>query len=104
MADRCEEWTENNYFPVIENEAGIAQSVQRRAGRSGFDSRKGQAISLLYSVQSGSGAHPAPYLVSTGGGGGRQGRETDDSSPSSSDVRNGGAIPPLPHMSSWHSA
>jgi hypothetical protein len=24
--------------------------------------------------------------------------------PSSAEVKNGGAIPPLPHMSSWHSA
>jgi hypothetical protein len=30
-----------------------------------------------------------------------KGRETDHSLPSSSEVKNGGAIPPLPHMSSW---
>jgi hypothetical protein len=29
------------------------------------------------------------------------GRETDHSPPSSADVKNGGAIPPLPHMFSW---
>jgi hypothetical protein len=34
----------------------------------------------------------------------RQGREADRSPPSSAEVNNGGAIPPLPHMSSWHSA
>jgi hypothetical protein len=33
----------------------------------------------------------------------RQGCEADHSSPSSADVRNGGAIPPTP-LSSWHSA
>jgi hypothetical protein len=32
----------------------------------------------------------------------RQGREADHSPPSSDEVKNGGAIPPLPHMSSWH--
>jgi hypothetical protein len=32
----------------------------------------------------------------------RQGREGDRSSPSSAKVKNGGVIPPLPHMSSWH--
>jgi hypothetical protein len=37
-------------------------------------------------------------------GGKRPGREADHSSPSSAEVKNGGAIPPLPHMSSWHSA
>jgi hypothetical protein len=34
----------------------------------------------------------------------RQGRESDHSPPSSAEVKKGGAIPPLPHMSSWHSA
>jgi hypothetical protein len=37
------------------------------AGRPGFDSRQGQDISLLYSVQTGSGAHPASYTMDTGG-------------------------------------
>jgi hypothetical protein len=34
----------------------------------------------------------------------RPGREADHSPPSSAEVKNGGAIPPLPNMSSWHSA
>jgi hypothetical protein len=34
----------------------------------------------------------------------RPGSEADHSSPSSAEVKNGGAIPPLPHMSSWHGA
>jgi hypothetical protein len=34
----------------------------------------------------------------------RLGREADYSYPSSAEVKTGGAIPPLPHMSSWHSA
>jgi hypothetical protein len=31
-------------------------------------------------------------------------RESDHSLPASTEVKNGGAIPPLPHMYSWHSA
>jgi hypothetical protein len=34
----------------------------------------------------------------------RPGREADHSSPSNSEVNNGGAIPLLPPMSSWHRA
>jgi hypothetical protein len=34
----------------------------------------------------------------------RPGHESDNSSPSSTEVKNGEAISPLPHMSSWHSA
>jgi hypothetical protein len=32
------------------------------------------------------------------------GRVADDSPPSGAEVKNGRAIPPLPHMSSWHGA
>jgi hypothetical protein len=34
----------------------------------------------------------------------RQGREADHSSLFSAEPKKRGAIPPLPHMSSWHSA
>jgi hypothetical protein len=50
---------------------------------------------------------PGSYPMGTGAlspGIKRSGREADHSPPSSSKVKNGGAIPPLPHMSSWHSA
>jgi hypothetical protein len=33
----------------------------------------------------------------------RPGREAENSPPSSAKVKNGGAIPSLPHRSSWHS-
>jgi hypothetical protein len=41
-----------------------------------------------------------------GGGGGvkQQRHEADHSPPSSADIKSGGVIPPLPSMSSWHSA
>jgi hypothetical protein len=37
-----------------------------RAGRPGFDSRQGQDFSLLHSVHTGYGAHPAFYPMGTG--------------------------------------
>jgi hypothetical protein len=49
----------------------------------------------------GSGAHPATYPMGTGGsfpGSKAAGREDDHSSLSSAEVKNGGAIPPLPHV------
>jgi hypothetical protein len=73
------------------------------AGRPGFDSWKRQDFSLLHSVQTGSGAHPAPYPMDTGGaspGVKLPGHEADHSPPFSADVKNGRAIPPLLHMSS----
>jgi hypothetical protein len=38
-----------------------------RAGQPGLDSRQGQDVSLIHNLQTGSGAHPASYPVSTGG-------------------------------------
>jgi hypothetical protein len=32
------------------------------------------------------------------------GREADHSPPPAAEIKNSGAIPPLPHISSWHSA
>jgi hypothetical protein len=55
--------------------------------------------SLLHSVQIGSEAHPASYKMGTGGcfpGKKRPGHETDYSRQPSVEVKNGGAIPPLP--------
>jgi hypothetical protein len=87
----------------------IAQSVKRRA--TGWTAPVRfpavQDFSLLHSVQAGSGAHTASYPMGIGGsftGGKRQGREADRSPPSSAEVKNGGAIPPLPTCLQWHSA
>jgi hypothetical protein len=76
----------------------IAQSVQRRAtdwtiGVLGFDSRRGLGIFLFTTastVQNGSGAHPASYLMGTRGsfpGVKRPGREADHSPPSIAEVK-----------------
>jgi hypothetical protein len=49
----------------------------------------------------------ASYPICTGGdcpGVKRPGCEADYSPSSSAEVKNGGAISPLPHTSSWHSA
>jgi hypothetical protein len=58
--------------------------------------------SLPHSVQAGSGPHPAPYPIGLRGlyilGVKQQGREADHSLPSSTEVKNDGAMPPLPHM------
>jgi hypothetical protein len=49
-----------------------------------------------------SGAHPASYPMGTGGyfPGGKA-AEADHSSPSSTEVKNDGVIPPLHHTPSW---
>jgi hypothetical protein len=78
------------------------------AGRLLFDSRQGQEI-FLYSTASGPTLGPTQSLMQCVPGAfspglKRQGREADHSPPSSAEVKNGGAIPPLPHTSSWHGA
>jgi hypothetical protein len=72
-----------------------------------FDSQQEKNFSLLHSVQTGSVVYSASSLMGTGGsesGIKRQGREANQSPPCSVEVKNGGAIFPLPHMSSGHSA
>jgi hypothetical protein len=64
-------------------------------------------FSLLHSVQTWPAAHLSSYPISTwviSSGVKRQVCETDNSSPTSAEVKNGGGITPLPHMSSWHNA
>jgi hypothetical protein len=58
-------------------------------------------LPLFHSGQTGSGAYPASSPMSTGGaslGVTRPGREADYSPPSGAEVKNVGAIPPLPHI------
>jgi hypothetical protein len=49
-------------------------------------------FSVLHSIQTGSGVHPASYPVNI-----RPQYEADHSSASSAEVKNGGAVFPLPH-------
>jgi hypothetical protein len=78
--------------------AGIAQSVQRRAGRPGFGSQQCKIIHFFTAFRP---VQPASNPMGTGVK--RPGREADHSPPSRAEVKKGGAIPPLPHMSSWRS-
>jgi hypothetical protein len=61
-------------------------------------------FSLPQSTQTGSGSHPASYPMGLSTGVKRQEREADYSPPPTAEVKNGGAIPPFCHRSSWHSA
>jgi hypothetical protein len=72
---------------------------------AGIQFPAGVRFSLLHSVQSGSGAHPASYPLGTGGSfpGGKTAGAWSWPPPPSAEVKNGWAIPPLPHMSSLHS-
>jgi hypothetical protein len=57
---------------------------------------------FLHSFQTGSGAHQASYPTGIGGsflGVKRLGREAHHTPPSSGEVKNGEAIPPLPNTS-----
>jgi hypothetical protein len=76
---------------------------------AGFRSQAGD-ISLLHRVQASSGVHPTSYPVGTessissgkavrGGG-----VEAYHLPPSNTEIKNGGAIPPLPYTSSWRGA
>jgi hypothetical protein len=56
-------------------------------------STRARVISLLHSLQTCSGAHPASYPVSAEGS--FPGFEADRSPPSCAEVKNGGAIHPL---------
>jgi hypothetical protein len=59
---------------------------------------------LLHNVETGSGAQ---YPIGTGGdlpGGKAAWREAVHSYPSSSEIKNDGAEPPLLHIFSWHGA
>jgi hypothetical protein len=72
----------------------------------GFDSWQGQEI-FLYSTSSGPALGPIqPPIQWANGtislGVQRSGREANHSPPSTAEVNNGGAIPPLSHMSYWH--
>jgi hypothetical protein len=53
-------------------------------------------VKLFHNVQTGSEAHAASYTMGTAGVR-RQGHEADHSPPSSTEIKNGGAIPPVPH-------
>jgi hypothetical protein len=64
-------------------------------------------ISLLYNVQLALRVIKAPTLRLRGAvsmGVKQRGPETDNLPPYRAEVNNGGAVPPLPHICSWHGA
>jgi hypothetical protein len=64
-------------------------------------------LSVIYNVQTGSGAQPPSSPMGTGGcfpGVKRQCRETDHSPPYGAEDKNGGAMPPFPHTCSRRDA
>jgi hypothetical protein len=66
-----------------------------------MEAQQVQDLSLIQSVQTGSGAHPASCPMGTGGDFPevkRQQRESDHSPPSSAEVKKGRAIPPHLHI------
>jgi hypothetical protein len=86
----------------------IAQSVQwwTTGWRARFWFLPRARISLLYSSQTSSGAHLASYPMGTSTispGVMQTKHDADHSPPSSTKVKNGGAIPLFPPMPSWHS-
>jgi hypothetical protein len=71
-------------------------------GTAGCRFPAGASFPPLHSIQTGSGANPGSYPMGTGGallGVKHPGRKAELSS--CAEVKNSGAIPPLPHMSSW---
>jgi hypothetical protein len=61
-------------------------------------------FSLLHSVQTGSGAQIVSYIMTVSQEVQRPGRKADHSPPFSTELKNGGVIPPLPLTSSRHDA
>jgi hypothetical protein len=90
---------------------GIVQSVYRRlqVGMAGFRfSTEARIFSLFYSVQTGS-VWPTPPPIQRVPGTlfprvKLERREAEHSTTLSTEVKNIGAIPPLPHTFSWHGA
>jgi hypothetical protein len=82
--------------------AGIVTDYGVQAGWPEFGPRQGQEI-LVFSTTS----RPQPTLQWVPGlfpGVKRPGNEADHPPPSSAEVKNGRAIPPLPHTASWRGA
>jgi hypothetical protein len=96
---RLTKWTQSHLTP--------RKNKLATGGRPGFDSWQGQGFCLLYSVHAASGVHPASYPMDMGGffvGLKLPALETDQSPPVRAEIKNGGAIPPLPRTFSWRDA
>jgi hypothetical protein len=75
------------------------------AGRSrGLDSIHAGIRDFLISIKSRSALGPHSFSYKLGTKVKWQGREANHSLPYSAEVKNGGAVSSLPHISSWHGA
>jgi hypothetical protein len=104
-----EYWDTSRKFTTSVQESGIAQSVQLRATgwAAEISFSVGERYFSLHSIQTSSGTHPASYPVGTGNslsGVKQPSREAELSPPSSVNVKNGKAVFPQPHSSSWSGA
>jgi hypothetical protein len=84
-------------------DSSVGIGTRLRAERPEFDSRQGQQI-FLFSIASKEALGPNQPPIKWVPGLKRQGRKANHPSPYSAQVKNGGAIPPLLRMPSWHSA
>jgi hypothetical protein len=96
-------------IPINSAGAGIAHwySDGLCAGRSGFDSGQGKEILLYTAFRVALGPTQLPIQWVPGAlspGVKMPGREADNSPPFSAEVKNVGAVLPLPHTSSWSGA
>jgi hypothetical protein len=82
-----------------DSSVGIATSY----GIDGWISIPGSGKNLLFSTASRLALEPTQVRGNISEGIKRPGREADHSSPSSVEVKNGGAIPPFPNMYCWQS-
>jgi hypothetical protein len=84
----------------------MSQSLYLRAGRVVVRFPAEVKIFLFTAFRPTLGPHPAscPMGTPVSSGVRRPGCEADHSLPSSAEVKNGGAVPPVPHMSSWRGA
>jgi hypothetical protein len=95
-----------HYFSLMSQDSVVSIATGYGLDDQGveFEFRWGQNFFLLHFVQTALGAHPASYPIIIGGslpGVKRTGHEAGYSPPSSAEVKNSGAIPPLPHKPSW---
>jgi hypothetical protein len=102
---------ELNYYCIIiiiiNRDSSVDIATGYILGGRGSISGKGRDFSLFRSVQTRSGAHPTSCPRSTGEyfpGGKAAGAWRWPLTFISAEVKNGGALPPLPHTSSWHGA
>jgi hypothetical protein len=89
---------------IVEGKPTIAELVLRRVRRPGFESPERQEVCIFFTASRlvlGPTQSAIQWVAGALSPGiKRSGREADHSLPSSTDFKNVGAIPPLPHMSS----